>query len=139
MCTIEQVGGNYEFDIADEETERISGVENMPLCITLNKVTKKNYIQDKYHNIFIKIGKRYVVDCSLLEESCVEAKIIVAMNRNGNICSIMKDGKGSVEPSLLADMLLVKDVSMNMFEEIGKLLNLEEKRVEGGQTSVGFL
>lgn len=38
VCTIEQVGGKYEFDISDEETEIVEGIDDVPICITLNKV-----------------------------------------------------------------------------------------------------
>lgn len=37
-ATVEQSDGRLEFDIADEETEIVRGWEDVPMCVTLNKV-----------------------------------------------------------------------------------------------------
>lgn len=40
-CTIEQVEGKYEFDVADEETDVLAGWREVPVCVTLNKVKQE--------------------------------------------------------------------------------------------------
>ncbi|KAF9564002.1 Exosome complex component RRP42 [Mortierella alpina] len=82
--------GQFEFEVLDdaEDTEEVEGREDMPLCVTLNK-----------------IGARHIVDASPLEELCTEAKLVVAVNRSGELCGLQKGNDGGIEPSLLLEMI----------------------------------
>ncbi|KAF9540013.1 Exosome complex component RRP42 [Mortierella hygrophila] len=82
--------GNFDFEVLDdaEDTEVVEGREDMPICITLNK-----------------IGARHIVDASPLEELCTEAKLVVAVNRSGELCGLQKGQDGGIEPSLLLEMI----------------------------------
>ncbi|KAF9934795.1 Exosome complex component RRP42 [Linnemannia zychae] len=82
--------GNFDFEVLDdaEDTDIVEGRENMPICVTLNK-----------------IGARHIVDASPLEELCTEAKLVVAVNRSGELCGLQKGQDGGIEPSLLLEMI----------------------------------
>ncbi|KAF9344887.1 Exosome complex component RRP42, partial [Mortierella sp. AD094] len=82
--------GQFEFEVLDdaEDTDIVEGREDMPICVTLNK-----------------IGARHIVDASPLEELCTEAKLVVAVNRSGEICGLQKGQDGGIEPSLLLEMI----------------------------------
>ncbi|KAG0285156.1 Exosome complex component RRP42 [Linnemannia gamsii] len=82
--------GNFDFEVLDdaEDTEIVEGREDMPICVTLNK-----------------IGARHIVDASPLEELCTEAKLVVAVNRSGELCGLQKGQDGGIEPSLLLEMI----------------------------------
>ncbi|KAF8944255.1 Exosome complex component RRP42 [Haplosporangium gracile] len=82
--------GNFDFEVLDdaEDTEVVEGREDMPICVTLNK-----------------IGARHIVDASSLEELCTEAKLVVAVNRSGELCGLQKGQDGGIEPSLLLEMI----------------------------------
>ncbi|KAF9369008.1 Exosome complex component RRP42, partial [Mortierella sp. AD011] len=82
--------GQFEFEVLDdaEDTDIVEGREDMPICVTLNK-----------------IGARHIVDASPLEELCTEAKLVVAINRSGEICGLQKGQDGGIEPSLLLEMI----------------------------------
>ncbi|KAJ3090393.1 Exosome complex component RRP42 [Quaeritorhiza haematococci] len=92
-CTVEEVGTGdggprYEFDVADEETEPVKGAADLPVCLTLSK-----------------IGSHHILDATPLEEICTQARVVIAVNRKGTICSMQKGGHGGVDPSLLAQMI----------------------------------
>ncbi|KAI1300538.1 Exosome complex component RRP42 [Mortierella claussenii] len=82
--------GQFEFEVLDdaEDTDIVEGREDMPICVTLNK-----------------IGARHIVDASPLEELCTEAKLVVAVNRSGELCGLQKGQDGGIEPSLLLEMI----------------------------------
>ncbi|KAG0299889.1 Exosome complex component RRP42 [Dissophora globulifera] len=103
--------GQFEFEVLDdaEDTEFVEGRENMPICVTLNK-----------------IGARHIVDASPLEELCTEARLVVAVNRSGELCGQQKGHDGGIEPSLLLEMIqfgkttgqtLIKQLDARLQEE----------------------
>ncbi|KAF8979053.1 Exosome complex component RRP42 [Entomortierella lignicola] len=87
--------GQFEFEVLDdaEDTDIVDGRDDMPICVTLNK-----------------IGARHIVDASPLEELCTEAKLVVAVNKSGEICGLQKGQDGGIEPSLLLEMIQVGKV-----------------------------
>ncbi|KAI8930361.1 ribosomal protein S5 domain 2-type protein [Entophlyctis helioformis] len=87
-ATVEQTDGHYEFDIADDETETLSGRDMVPVAQTL-----------------CKIGSGRIVDATPLEDLCSSARLTVFVNRAGHVCGLQKSGKGSLEPSILVDMI----------------------------------
>ncbi|KAG0261877.1 Exosome complex component RRP42 [Mortierella polycephala] len=103
--------GQFEFEVLDdaEDTDIVEGREDMPICVTLNKV-----------------GARHIVDASPLEELCTEAKLVVAVNRSGELCGLQKGNDGGIEPSLLLEMIqfgktmgqtLIKQLDLKIKEE----------------------
>ena len=48
------------------------------------------------------------MDASPLEELCTEAKLVVAVNRSGELCGLQKGHEGGIEPSLLLEMIQVR-------------------------------
>lgn len=85
--------GEYEFEVMDdvEDAEPIVGWENLPITVTL-----------------YKIADRYIIDPTILEELCSQVTLTVGVNGSGSVCSIQKGGNGSIEPSLLTEMIQVK-------------------------------
>lgn len=56
------------------------------------------------------------MDASPLEELCTEAKLVVAVNRSGELCGLQKGQDGGIEPSLLLEMIQVcVDTHVPMF------------------------
>ncbi|KAJ3317864.1 hypothetical protein HDU76_001031 [Blyttiomyces sp. JEL0837] len=120
--SIEESGGIYEFEIADEETEEITGSSEVPIVVTLHK-----------------IGHRYVVDPTPLEELCSDARVTVAVNRKGNICALQKGGQGGIEPSLLQEMIQsAKTIAMQTMKNMDTALSAEKERIRTKQPAVGF-
>ncbi|KND00790.1 uncharacterized protein SPPG_09154 [Spizellomyces punctatus DAOM BR117] len=121
-ATVEQSDGRVEFDIADEETEIIRGWEDVPLCVSLNK-----------------IGYRHIVDAAPLEELCSSARLTVAVNRRGNLCALQKGGHGGIEPSLLAEMVqTAKQIGQTLLKRQDAALREEEERIAAGKDPIGF-
>jgi exosome complex component RRP42 len=40
-----------------------------------------------------------------LEELCTEARLVVAVNRSGELCGLQKGQDGGIEPSLMLEMI----------------------------------
>jgi exosome complex component RRP42 len=54
-----------------------------------------------------EIDDRFILDPTVIEESCSDSKITIAVNPTGHICSIFKDGVGGIDASLLTEMIHV--------------------------------
>lgn len=54
-----------------------------------------------------KIGNNFILDATLEEESCVDARLLVAVNHSGQICRLRKYGNGGLDPSLAFEMIEV--------------------------------
>ncbi|KAF9969676.1 Exosome complex component RRP42 [Actinomortierella ambigua] len=82
--------GQFDFELQDDTEDMITieGRENIPICVTLNK-----------------IGARYIVDASPLEEMVTGARLTVAVNKDGQVCGLQKSQDGGMEPSLLLEMI----------------------------------
>ncbi|KAF9103547.1 Exosome complex component RRP42 [Mortierella sp. AM989] len=104
--------GQFEFEVLDdaEDTDIVHGREDMPICVTLNK-----------------IGARHIVDASPLEELCTEAKLVVAVNRSGEICGLQKGQDGGIEPSLLLEMIQFgKTMGQTLIKNLDAKIKQEE-------------
>ncbi|KAJ3013098.1 UNVERIFIED_CONTAM: Exosome complex component RRP42 [Siphonaria sp. JEL0065] len=111
--TVEESAGHFEFDIADEETEELAGVDDIPCVITL-----------------YKIGNYHVIDPTPLEELCSDVQLTVAINRKGLPCAIHKAGSGSVDPSLLAEMIQdAKKHGLELFSYLDQEIAREKLRL----------
>ncbi|CAG8562719.1 8164_t:CDS:2 [Scutellospora calospora] len=113
LAIIHDLGdGDVEFDLSDdvEEWERIEGWEQVPISVTLNK-----------------IGSRHIVDATPLEELTTGAKLHVMVNRNGKICGLQKSGSGSIEHSLLGEMVQTgRSLGQSLINSLDKMLYQEE-------------
>ncbi|PKY20584.1 ribosomal protein S5 domain 2-like protein [Rhizophagus irregularis] len=107
--------GEIEFDISDdeEEWERIEGWDKVPVAITLNK-----------------IGSRHIVDATPLEELTTEAKLLVTVNKDGKVCGLQKSGGGSINPSLLNDMVQTgRSLGQSLIQSLDEMLQREENDI----------
>ncbi|KAI8853206.1 ribosomal protein S5 domain 2-type protein [Chytridium lagenaria] len=121
-ATVEESAGHYEFEVADEETERLRGVENVPSTVT-----------------YFKIGSRSVLDPTPLEEMCSGARLTLAVNSKGNICAVQKGGQGGLEPNLLAEMIQgAKSVGLDRVQRMEEALSRESLRISEKEKPVGF-
>ncbi|KAJ3191337.1 Exosome complex component RRP42 [Irineochytrium annulatum] len=110
--SLEESMGHYEFEVADAETETLAGKDDVPVAVTL-----------------YKIGRRHVMDPTLLEELCSDARLTVAVNRKGNVCCVQKGGGGAIEPSLLAEMIHEgRRVGSQQLKTLVNLLNQKNKQ-----------
>ncbi|CEG78053.1 hypothetical protein RMATCC62417_12712 [Rhizopus microsporus] len=108
--------GEYEFEVMDdvEDAEPIVGWENLPITVTL-----------------YKIADRYIIDPTILEELCSQVTLTVGVNRNGSVCSIQKGGNGSIEPSLLTEMIqTATTLAKPMLQQLDAKLIEEEDQVQ---------
>ncbi|KAI8976959.1 ribosomal protein S5 domain 2-type protein [Pilobolus umbonatus] len=114
--------GDFEFEIVDdiEDAEPIKGCDQLPLSVTL-----------------YKIADRYIIDPTILEELCSQVTLTVGVNKEGMVCGIQKGGQGSLDPSLMTEMIqtatllgkpLIQQLEMKLKHEDAKEL---EKRKRG--------
>ncbi|TPX47096.1 hypothetical protein SeMB42_g03469 [Synchytrium endobioticum] len=120
---LEQVGGRYEYDISDDETEIVKGWEDIPITIT-----------------FYKIGERFVVDASIMEELCSESRFVVAINRHGRLCAVQKAGLGRISPNLMTQILqTAPSIGLSVMKRLERYLTIETERISKRQDPLGFL
>eukprot|EP00124_Ichthyophonus_hoferi_P005030 Ihof_evm2s646 gene=Ihof_evmTU2s646 len=78
-----------DIELDDDPSASIAmDTSNLPILITLTK-----------------IGARHIVDATMEEEACMMARLMVGVNREGNICLVQKGGFGAVDPGALYEML----------------------------------
>ena len=95
--TVEETDGDYEYEVADEETEPID-CTHVPLSTTFFMCEK------------------YILDPIPREEMCCSFQLSVIVNSNGRICGLQKNGIGSASPSLISEMIQVLfNVNMNLY------------------------
>ncbi|CAG8460878.1 14550_t:CDS:2 [Ambispora leptoticha] len=116
---VQEVEGMMEIEVLDDvqEAERIVGWEQIPIAVTLNK-----------------IGSRHIIDATPLEELATEAKLLVSVNKQGKICGMQKSGEGSIEPSLLNEMIQTgRTIGQKIIEAFD--VRLREEEVESLKSS----
>lgn len=126
---LELEDGMTEIEVSDDPNEysRLP-VDNVPISVNLGR-----------------IGKQFVVDPCLEEELCMEARLTVAINAKGNICSIQKGGaEMGLNPSELNKMLQsARKIGLSLLNKLNQVLEKNERAREeaGGAQSiaVGFL
>ncbi|KAL0081842.1 ribosomal protein S5 domain 2-type protein [Phycomyces blakesleeanus] len=107
--------GEFEFEVMDdvEDAEAIAGWENLPMSVTL-----------------YKIGERYILDPTILEELCSQVTLTVGVNKTGQVCGVQKGGSGSVDPSLLTEMIqTATTLAGPLIQQLDAKLAEEEKNV----------
>jgi len=106
-----ELDGEMEFELSDDPLDctRLE-MHNIPICVSLTK-----------------IGNYYVIDPSAEEESCMSMQLTVAVDKDGNFCSMSKSGKGAIDPSGMIEMLQsVKKIGQALLQKIDKILSERE-------------
>ncbi|KAA0031919.1 exosome complex component RRP42-like [Cucumis melo var. makuwa] len=93
-----------EVDVSDEEFIQFE-TSGVPAIVTLTKV-----------------GKHYIIDATLEEESQMSSAVSISINRHGHICGLTKRGGVGVDPSIILDMI---SVGKNVSEELLNKLDSE--------------
>ncbi|KAJ1959769.1 hypothetical protein H4R35_007609, partial [Dimargaris xerosporica] len=107
--------GQQEYDVIDdpEAATPVPGWENVPLCVTLNWT-----------------GDGYVADATHQEELCTDAKLMVCVNRHGDICSMQKSTLGAIPQATFREMLEnATKIAAQIIPAVDQRLNEEQKRL----------
>jgi len=100
----ENVEGRLDFELVDDVAMAVplKGTESIPLCVTVTK-----------------IGKNFVVDATVDEEACSDAKVAVVVTKEGNVCTIQQSGESAIEQSLLIAMIRAgRDKALSLFQSV---------------------
>ncbi|XP_073134067.1 uncharacterized protein [Henckelia pumila] len=98
-----------EVDVSDEEFLQFD-TTGVPVIITLTKV-----------------GRPYIVDATLEEESQMSSAVSVSVNRHGRICGLTKRGGAGLCPSTIMDMISVaKHVSEQLINDLDSAIAAAE-------------
>ncbi|XP_038891988.1 exosome complex component RRP42 isoform X2 [Benincasa hispida] len=90
-----------EVDVSDEEFLQFD-TSGVPAIVTLTKV-----------------GKHYIIDATLEEESQMSSAVSISVNRHGHICGLTKRGGAGLDPSIILDMISVgKHVSEELLDKL---------------------
>ncbi|KAK5583819.1 hypothetical protein RB653_005421 [Dictyostelium firmibasis] len=108
---VKAIQGEYEeitFEVSDDPEDTLSlSIDNVPICVTLTK-----------------IGTQFVIDSTLQEELCMNARLTVGVNSLSNICSIQKGGIEGLDPTTINQMI-------NTAKVVGvKILNIMDKTLK---------
>ena len=60
----------------------------------------------------VQVGGRFLVDTSLEEETCSTSRLSLAVNKDGNIVSVTKDGTGGIPYGKMNDIISVSKISL---------------------------
>ncbi|XP_047327598.1 exosome complex component RRP42 [Impatiens glandulifera] len=102
-----------EVDVSDEEFLQFD-TSGVPVIVTLTKV-----------------GRHYIVDATAEEESQMSSAISVSINRQGNVCGLMKRGGAGLDPSVILDMISVgKHVSQQLINKLDSEISAAEAACE---------
>lgn len=98
-----------EVDVSDEEFLQFD-TSGVPVIVTLTKV-----------------GRHYIVDATLEEESQMSLAVSVSINRQGRVCGMTKRGGVGLDPSVILDMISVaKHVSEQLFNKLDSEISAAE-------------
>jgi exosome complex component RRP42 len=121
-CSVEEASGKFEFDISDEETESLQGWRDVPISVTV-----------------CKIGSRFVLDATPMEDMSADVRLMVSVNRQGKVCSVQKDGYGFLEPFLLTEMIqTAQKAGSKIISGLDSILVNEEARLDEAWTGHNF-
>ena len=111
---------NYDIEVSDDPQQYDKlNVSRVPVCVTLSK-----------------IGGKFIVDANLDEEQCVHANLVVSVNSLGHVCSVEKGGKGTLDPSLMFQMIEnSKSIALKIISSVNDILQKEENT---SRQKVGF-
>lgn len=75
----------------------------------------------------LQVGKQYIVDATLEEESQMSSAVSISLNRNGQICGLIKRGGAGLNPSVILDMISVaKHVSIRYIATLDSEISTAE-------------
>lgn len=118
-----------EIEVAEDplDTTRLD-ISQVPVSVTL-----------------CKIGSRFIVDASAEEELCVGVRLMVGVNKKGNVISTQMGGHGfgqecgGVEPTALVEMLqTAQKIGKQLIAGLDAALEKEEK-IGKMDKEIGFL
>lgn len=73
------------------------------------------------------MGRHYIVDATLEEESQMSLAVSVSINRQGRVCGMTKRGGVGLDPSVILDMISVaKHVSEQLFNKLDSEISAAE-------------
>lgn len=101
-----------EVDVSDEEFLQFD-TSSVPVIVTLTKV-----------------GKHYIVDATLEEESQMSSALSVSVSRHGQICGLTKRGGAGLDPSVIFDMI---SVAKHVSQQFISLLDSEIAAAEAAE------
>ena len=85
----------FDIEVDDDPSHALSiDASQIPICIT-----------------FAQIGGRSIVDARQSEELCALSRMMVYVNRSGNICAVETSGTGSISTASLHKSLAVRVVA----------------------------
>lgn len=108
--------GELEFELSDDldAATPVPGWELVPVGITLCKIGGSS--------------NKFIVDPNLVETVVSDFKLLLAVNKDGKICGMVKTGSGSVNAKLMTDMITAgKTLGMGMVKKLHAYLKEEEK------------
>ncbi|KAJ3255852.1 Exosome complex component RRP42 [Boothiomyces macroporosus] len=119
---VESTDGAFDFEVEDDETEVLEGRENVPVAVTA-----------------FQIDKNHVIDAMPLEEQCSDSSVSVMVNKHGKLCGVQKGLKGSLETSLLINMIQhCQNKGQEVISAMDSFLAQEERRIIDLVEPVGF-
>lgn len=116
-------------DLSDEEYLQFD-TSGVPVIVTLTKVKQFSFnyyscillisVPCKYPSVAnLQVGRHYIVDATLEEESQMSSAVSVSVNRQGRICGLTKRGGAGLDPSVILDMISVaKHVSEQLINKL---------------------
>eukprot|EP01104_Vermistella_antarctica_P009986 TRINITY_DN2633_c0_g1_i1.p1 TRINITY_DN2633_c0_g1~~TRINITY_DN2633_c0_g1_i1.p1 ORF type:complete len:293 (+),score=58.27 TRINITY_DN2633_c0_g1_i1:198-1076(+) len=117
--------GQWDIEPSDDPQDVVPfSVEDVPVCITLTKVAGE-----------------FIVDSTIDEELCMEARLTVAVNLQGKVCSIQKGGPGGLSPDTVSNMLeTAKELGRNILDKQDEALKREDMLRQSSTTNepIGF-
>ena len=73
------------------------------------------------------MGRHYIVDATLEEESQISSAVSVSVNRQGRICGLTKRGGAGLDSSIILDMISVaKHVSEQLINKLDSEISATE-------------
>ncbi|XP_061362826.1 uncharacterized protein LOC133306517 [Gastrolobium bilobum] len=103
-----------EVEVSDEEFLQFD-TSGVPVIVTLTKV-----------------GRHYIVDATLEEESQMSSAVSLSVNRQGHICGVTKRGGAGLDPSVILDMI---SVAKHVSEQLTNKLDSEIASAEAEDES----
>ena len=98
--SVQQVDGNYDYDLLDE-FEYLKIRDMVPISTTV-----------------YQIGNAIIIDPTLEEELCCDARVSVLIDYKGNVVGILKDQE-SVDTSVLVELIKVaKQQALQTFSKL---------------------
>jgi exosome complex component RRP42 len=68
---------------------------------------------------FSRVGAHFVVDPDVAEEACATGRVLVSVNRRGNVCAVQADGSAGIEPATLqAAVQAARDIAPSLFSKV---------------------